>query len=220
MDCRTPDPASDVLRARLLACARDGRADCGAQAATGDGRNSRADLCGGHPAVAGGERTGNARRRRAHIRGRAHRTQNTTTRSTTVTRPREPLPASSPSRPSRAPRAPDCLPRLLLPAHPDLRPPSACRRPASGPPANLPGLPCPISLASRGRGVQRVSGGPFLGSPGVMRIWAGGGAAARWSPTTDTYRPTLTNRCLEADSVKAVTAVVPRAVRGGKPSAL
>jgi len=194
MDCRTPDPASDVLRARLLACARDGRADCGAQAATGDGRNSRADLCGGHPAVAGGERTGNARRRRAHIRGRAHRTQNTTTRSTTVTRPREPLPASSPSRPSRAPRAPDCLPRLLLPAHPDLRPPSACRRPASGPPANLPGLPCPISLASRGRGVQRVSGGPFLGSPGVMRNLGrrrGGGPLVSYDRhlQTDTNKP-------------------------------
>jgi hypothetical protein len=32
---------------------------------------------------------------------------------------------------------------------------SACRRPASGPPALMPGLPCPISLASRGRAVQR-----------------------------------------------------------------
>ena len=60
--------------------------------------------------------------------------------------------------PARPP--PDCPSRLLLPAHPHARPPPACRRPASGPPASLPGLPCPIYLAGRGRGVQREAVDP------------------------------------------------------------
>jgi hypothetical protein len=51
-----------------------------------------------------------------------------------------------------------------------LIPSNACRRPASDPPNITPGLACPVYLAGRGRGVQRVSGGPpFLEGPGVKR---------------------------------------------------
>jgi hypothetical protein len=69
-------------------------------------------------------------------------------------------------------------------------PANACRRPASGPQhhawAGLPGL-----LAGRGRGVQRVSGGPpFLESPALERNLGRGGAAARSSHKTNTKRRT------------------------------
>jgi hypothetical protein len=150
---------------------------------------------------------GESRRRRARIRDRAPRTSrdHDDTLDDRSTRLRDSLPLPDLHDPPAFRYArPDCPSRPLLPAHPHAPHPPACRRPASGPPASRLGCPAhPGCLASRGRGVQRVSGGPpFLESPGVKRNLgpeAGRRPVGLLGPTrrhrhqeTDTQKPTGT----------------------------
>ena len=161
---------------------------------TGESPRARARPRSRGPAGASGRRaTGEASRRRAPSEV-AHTTStvNTTTtplddtpdratRLPLTARPASlyPLPATSPSRPPPPSARPPLLPcSLLLPSGPHARPTSACRRPASGPPATCLGCPADLSGRSRKGGPARSGGPPFLESPGLMRDlgrrWGGG----------------------------------------------
>jgi hypothetical protein len=139
--------------------------------ASGRARTSAAR--GGRPARARRRRaTGEASRRRASSEvAHTTNTANTTTTPTT-THPdratRLPLPHHHDlPRPPRAPPLTALRSSTSFSSSCSTRPHSACRRPASGPPATCLGCPKDLSGRSRKGGPARSGGPPFLESPGV-----------------------------------------------------
>ena len=80
-------------------------------------------------------------------------------------------------------------------------PACVCPPPRPRPRSCLPGLPCPFSLAGRGRGVQRDAvDPPSSKGQAWCGVWAGGGAAGCSSPKPNNKRRTPRNEHPETNT--------------------